>query len=116
MREEFNESHIPLAYLITFRCYGTWLHGDERGAVDRDHNVYGTPFLPRRDKLEEEERRRLKPAPVELDVARRGIVDQAVREVCQHRNWALREYQWVKSFNTKGQRIKGSRSVVVEQR
>jgi len=20
---------FPLAYLITIRCYGTWLHGDE---------------------------------------------------------------------------------------
>ena len=36
----------PLAYFITFRAYGTWLHGDERGAVDRRHNDYGTPYLP----------------------------------------------------------------------
>jgi hypothetical protein len=36
---------FPLAYLITFRTYGTWLHGDERGSVDRQHNVYGTPRL-----------------------------------------------------------------------
>jgi hypothetical protein len=35
---EFNDDHIPLAYLITFRCYGTWLHGDSRGSVDRFHN------------------------------------------------------------------------------
>ena len=25
----------PLAYFITFTCYGNWLHGDERGSVDR---------------------------------------------------------------------------------
>src|SRR5262249_42685946 len=36
----------PLAYLITFRCYGTWLHGDERGSTDRHRNQYGTPFIP----------------------------------------------------------------------
>ncbi|MGH9840991.1 MAG: hypothetical protein ACREEM_19730 [Blastocatellia bacterium] len=47
MSEGFSDSRIPLAYLITFRCYGTWLHGDERGSVDRDHNIYRTPFLPR---------------------------------------------------------------------
>ena len=41
-----NNQRIPLAYLITFRSYGTWLHGDERGSVDRFHNVYGTPRLP----------------------------------------------------------------------
>jgi len=29
---EFNEEHVPQGYLITFRCYGTWLHGDGRGS------------------------------------------------------------------------------------
>ena len=90
MRGEFNESHMPLAYLITFRCYGTWLHGDERGSVDRDHNVYGTPFLARHERREVEEQRRLKQAPVVLDNARREVTEQAIRRVCQHRNWTLR--------------------------
>jgi len=26
--QEFNEDHTPVGYLITFRSYGTWLHGD----------------------------------------------------------------------------------------
>jgi REP element-mobilizing transposase RayT len=90
MSEEFSESRIPLAYLITFRCYGTWLHGDERGSVDQDHNIYGTPFLPRDQKREEEERQRLKQPPVKLDEARRIAVDKSIREVCNHRGWALR--------------------------
>ena len=25
---DFDDNEFPLAYLITFRCYGTWLHGD----------------------------------------------------------------------------------------
>jgi REP element-mobilizing transposase RayT len=87
--QEFNESHIPLAYLITFRCYGTWLHGDERGSVDREHNVYGAPFLGHDEKWESDERIRLKHAPVELDAARRAVVRAAIREVCAHRKWAL---------------------------
>ena len=49
----WNDTEIPLALLITFRCYGTWLHGDLRGSVDRDHNVYGTQRIghepPRKD-------------------------------------------------------------------
>jgi hypothetical protein len=32
---EFRTEDIPLAYLISFRAYGTWLHGDRRGSVDR---------------------------------------------------------------------------------
>jgi hypothetical protein len=46
---EFKDDHIPLAYLITFRSYGTWLHGKE-GSVDRFHNVYGQPKLPAKRK------------------------------------------------------------------
>ncbi len=42
---DFNYSDFPLAYLITIRCYGTWLHGDERGSVDRKYNRYGTPRI-----------------------------------------------------------------------
>ena len=36
----------PLGFLITFRCYGTWLHGDERGSIDRGHNSPGEEPLP----------------------------------------------------------------------
>src|SRR2546421_11369035 len=35
----------PLAYHITWGTYGTRLHGDGRGTVDREHNEYGTPVL-----------------------------------------------------------------------
>src|ERR1700747_68137 len=35
---------IPLAYLITFRCYGTSLHGDEQGSIDRHQNQYFHSF------------------------------------------------------------------------
>jgi len=80
---------MPLAYLITFRCYGTWLHGDVRGSVDYAHNIYGTPFLATDDKRKEEEQRRLKQLPVRLDEAHRIVVDKAVREVCCHRGWTL---------------------------
>ena len=39
---DFDQNDFPLAYLITVRSYGTWLHGDERLAVDRHGlNVYG---------------------------------------------------------------------------
>ena len=41
---EFNE--VPLGYFVTCRAFGTWLHGDERGSVDRKHNRYGTPRIP----------------------------------------------------------------------
>jgi hypothetical protein len=45
---DFQSEHIPFGYLITFRAYGTWLHG-RQGSVDRFHNTYGTPKLPRNE-------------------------------------------------------------------
>src|ERR1044072_9524581 len=29
----WNDTDIPLGHLITFRTYGSWVHGDERGSV-----------------------------------------------------------------------------------
>lgn len=41
----WNNTDVPIAFLITFRCRATWLHGDIRGSVGRAHNRYGTPIL-----------------------------------------------------------------------
>ena len=35
----------PCGYLITFHTYGTWLHGDSRGSIDRINNIPGIPML-----------------------------------------------------------------------
>jgi REP element-mobilizing transposase RayT len=83
-------ANIPLAYLLTFRCYGTWLHGDERGSIDRRHNAYGTELLPPDERWERHNTSSLKHAAVELDAARREAVEAAIRETCEFRNWLLR--------------------------
>ncbi len=80
---------FPLAYLITFRTYGTWLHGDERGSIDRKHNVYGTPRLDPNPNRERAEGLQLRSPPIILNLAQRGIVEKAVREVCRYRRYAL---------------------------
>ncbi len=80
---------IPLAYLITFRCYGTWLHGDARGSTDRHHNRYHTPFIPPNERWRQHVGRSLKHAPVELDAMRRSVVEDSVRETCEIRGWSL---------------------------
>ena len=42
MNIEWDDNEFPLAYLLTFRTYGTWHHGDERGSVDRrSFNKFG---------------------------------------------------------------------------
>jgi REP element-mobilizing transposase RayT len=84
---EFNNS--PLAFLITFRTYGSWLHGDQRGSVDRFHNRYGTPRLGPNPLRESYERSLLKGPPVLLTQFQRKVVREAIWEVCNEKRWSL---------------------------
>jgi len=86
--DEYSDERIPLGYLITFRSYGTWLHG-ERGSVDRFHNVYGTPRLPRNEKRKQYNRRLLAQPPVKLTTPQRAAVLSAIKETCTIRRWEL---------------------------
>ena len=79
----------PLAYLITFTCYGTHLHGDERGSVDREHNIFRTPFLPQNPARVCSEEKRAKQEPSELDSQQRALVLESILEVCSYRGWEL---------------------------
>ncbi len=82
-------SPCPLAYLITFTTYGTWLHGDSRGSVDPAHNVYGTPVLdPNRQRASLDRSYCLRSSVV-LNEACRGIVHVAIGDVAEHRDWTL---------------------------
>ena len=81
---------FPLAYLITFGCYGTWLHGDQRGSYRRNYRlVSGVLRVPLKPALERAERQQLKHAPVKLNKRLRAIVEQAVRDVCKHRRYRM---------------------------
>ena len=70
------EDSFPLAYLITFRCHGTWLHGDERGSVDRFHNQYGTPCFPANEARLNQNNHRLNHTPVILNSEQRHGVER----------------------------------------
>jgi REP element-mobilizing transposase RayT len=88
---DFDYNEFPLAYLITFRCYGTWLHGDERGSYRRNSRLLtGVSLIPPRPLLEGAERQQLKHPPLKLNKKQRTIVEQAVRDVCKHRRYRMR--------------------------
>jgi hypothetical protein len=80
----------PISYFITFHTYGTWLHGDDRGSIDRRHCTYGTPMLPPSAGLHSAMRRRLSQPPITLTTERRLAVEQSVREVCQQGGYPRR--------------------------
>jgi REP element-mobilizing transposase RayT len=85
----WNDTDTPLAYLITFRTYGTWLHGDARGSIDRHNNTYGAPKYSAEPHWNRISADRLQREPVTLNAFRRTCVDKAIRETCEKRDWRL---------------------------
>ena len=85
----WNNTDVPLAYFISFRCKGTWLHGDERGSTDRHNNVYRTPHIAGNDDWKKYNRKLLIGEPVGLSADRRRSVREAIRETCTIRSWSL---------------------------
>ncbi|PYS43090.1 MAG: hypothetical protein DMF71_07945 [Acidobacteria bacterium] len=87
---DFQARTQALAYLITFRSYGTWLHGDRRGSIDRrNYNRFGTPEMPSNAKVFADESAELKNQPILLNRAQRDLVELAIREVCALRDYVL---------------------------
>ena len=85
----WNDTDTPLAFFISFRSYGTWLHGDKRGSIDRFHNRYGDPYLSRNEAWQHHNRKQLKTNPFILGARERGSVEAAIRETCSIRKWHL---------------------------
>ncbi|HXS96030.1 MAG TPA: transposase [Candidatus Limnocylindrales bacterium] len=80
---------VRIRYLITFACYGTHLHGEERGAVDRHHRIPGTPLARPSQARGSIEAQQMAQAPYALDEPRREAVLHSIIEVCAHNNWTL---------------------------
>ena len=85
----WNNTDSPLAYFISFRTYGTWLHGDKRGSIDRFHNQYGAPYMPQYDRWHRYNQQQLKTKPLILGARDRKAIENAIRETCQIREWSL---------------------------
>jgi REP element-mobilizing transposase RayT len=79
----------PLAYFLTFTCYGTRLHGDERGSVDDAPNLPGTPVLPADPARRTGEQHALREPPYQLDAPRRQVALQALCEIARRKGWTL---------------------------
>ena len=80
----------PLAYFLTWTTYGTRLHGDPRGTVDREHNRVGEPPLApdplRRQRMYE----KLSQPPFMLCARAQGAVQDVIRRHTELRGWRLR--------------------------
>jgi REP element-mobilizing transposase RayT len=78
-----------LAYLLTWTTYGTWLHGDPRGSVDRHNACQGMEYRPPDPARQQAERRRMKSPEVILSDDQRTAVERAIQECCTYRDWQL---------------------------
>jgi REP element-mobilizing transposase RayT len=85
----WNDTETPLAFFISFRSAGTWLHGDQRGSIDRFHNQYGSPYIPPNRGWYMYNDSRLRTDPVVLNAAFRRAIKTAIEETCQIRGWSL---------------------------
>jgi REP element-mobilizing transposase RayT len=77
-------------YLITFACYGSHIHGDESGSVDREHNAYGGRLIEADPKRALAERQRMDQPRYSMDGRRREAVLASLVERCSGRQWNLR--------------------------
>lgn len=80
----------PLAYLLTFTTYGTRLHGDVRGSVNRKNNQRGTLLLHENKQIQNWQRRILRDEALILDSASRKTVHRMIEGVVRHNGWDLR--------------------------
>ncbi len=72
-----------LAWHIYYSTYGTWLHGDERGA----HSPEG--FVPPDKHLELSRKHTMASDAFVLTKPMRSVVERAIRGVCDYRGWKL---------------------------
>ena len=87
---EFQDRSFPKAYFLSFRGYGTWLHGDERLSVDRMlFNRFGGDKISANAELKHKELSSLKSKPLIFDFKIRKVIKQAICEVCEFRKYSL---------------------------
>ena len=85
----YEENEFPLAYLLTFRTFGTWLHGDIRWSVGRSVRSQSR-LIPPNVPLQEAMAAEMTQDPVILNWEQRKAVEAAIVEVCRERGYSLR--------------------------
>jgi REP element-mobilizing transposase RayT len=79
----------PCAYFITFRTYGSWLHGDERSSVDHYHNIFESPKIKPNNHLNAYMKNELLQDEIKLTKQHGDIILDAALHVCNKYSWRL---------------------------
>ncbi len=78
-----------LAYFLTWTTYGSWLHGNRRGSVDRSNTLHGMDYHAPNPEWESESKRRMKAPAVVLSPQERTLVEEVIQKHCRIRDWRL---------------------------
>ncbi len=90
INNEWEDNEYPLAYLITIRTFGSWLHGDERGSVDRHgRNIYGTARIASDPKFTARMLANIPNPEFLLNGPQRSCVENSIRRVYSFRGYNL---------------------------
>jgi REP element-mobilizing transposase RayT len=73
-----------MAYLLTWRTFGTWLPGDKRGWWDHKRGYQAAS-----PELENYVRKHMTQSPVRLAVKHRRVVKERITAYCEYRNWPM---------------------------
>lgn len=77
----------PLGYFLSWGTYGTRLHGDPRGTVDRTETGHRDPILGPHEERWEYERGKMNFPPVILTREHRLFAESAIPEICERGMW-----------------------------
>ena len=77
------DKRLPLAYLITYTCYGTRLHGNDAGSFQNKR------FVKHNEGLERYERGLMKQESYRLDAGKAAIALASMHETSAYRKWVL---------------------------
>ena len=81
--------NTPWAYFLTFRTYGTFLHGDARESVDKNHNIYGSRKIPFKPHLQNAMKTLCGESEFILSSEMRKIILASFQKTTVHFNWRL---------------------------
>ncbi len=79
----------PIAYFLTWTCYGTWLHGDQRGSVDDNHNTLGYPLVKSNSTWVSHASSKLRHQPIKLSIIARKLITNTITDHCNYKSWNL---------------------------
>jgi REP element-mobilizing transposase RayT len=83
------KTSAAFAYFLTFRTYGTWLHGDERGSVSFKNNQFKQPLITPHKNLRKHMQSMMCEPALQFSTVQRQTVLQSIIQTCQYNHWIL---------------------------